>query len=145
MLTNQRKETLTKLCQDLIRNQSVSGEEGNVVEAIKKGFKALGYDECFVDSYGNVIGHIKGNKPGKTILFDGHIDTVPVPDDSKWTYAPFGGEIVDGKIYGRGASDMKGQTSAMIAAAAYFAEDFKKDFAGDIFVAGVVHEYQLER
>ena len=39
---------------------------------------------------------------------------------------------------------MKGQTSAMIAAAAYFAEDFKKDFAGDIFVAGVVHEEIFE-
>lgn len=144
MLNNKRKETLTELCQELVRNQSVSGDESKVVEAIKKSFKELGYDECFVDSYGNVIGHIKGKKPGKRILFDGHIDTVPVPDDSKWTHAPFGGEISDGKIYGRGTSDMKGQTSAMITAAACFAEDTDRDFEGDIFVAGVVHEEIFE-
>lgn len=144
MLNKERKESLTDLCQDLVRNQSLSGEEGKVVEVIKAKFKELGYDECFVDTYGNVIGHIKGNKPGKRILFDGHIDTVPVPDDSKWTHAPFGGEIIDGKIYGRGTSDMKGQTSAMIAAVAYFAEDTNRDFEGDLFVAGVVHEEIFE-
>lgn len=144
MLTNGRKEQLTKLCQELLRNPSVSGEEDKVVEAIKKAFNEMGYDDCFVDAYGNVIGHIKGNKPGKSILFDGHIDTVPVPDDSKWKHAPFGGEIEGGKIYGRGASDMKGAVSAMIAAVAYFAEDTKKDFAGDLYVAGVVHEEIFE-
>ncbi|SFB12081.1 YgeY family selenium metabolism-linked hydrolase [Clostridium frigidicarnis] len=144
MLTELRKEQLTRLCQEMIKNKSVSGQEGNVVEAIKKGLKELGYDECFVDSYGNIIGHIKGKKPGKKLLFDGHIDTVPVPDESKWTHAPFKGEIVDGKIYGRGTSDMKGQTSAMIAAAAYFAEDIDRNFEGDIYVAGVVHEEIFE-
>lgn len=144
MLTELRKEQLTKLCQEMIKNKSVSGQEGNVVESIKKGLKELGYDECFVDSYGNIIGHIKGKKSGKKLLFDGHIDTVPVPDESKWTHAPFKGEIVDGKIYGRGTSDMKGQTSAMIAAAAYFAEDIDRNFEGDIYVAGVVHEEIFE-
>lgn len=144
VLDEVRQDKLTKLCQELLRNPSVSGEEEKVVAAIKSGMMELGYDDVYIDDYGNVIGHIKGNKPGKKILFDGHIDTVPVPDDSKWTYAPFGGEIHDGKIYGRGASDMKGQTSAMIAAAAFFAEDINKDFEGDIYVAGVVHEEIFE-
>ena len=144
MLNIKRKEELTKLCQELIRNQSVSGDEEKVVKAIKENLKTLGYDNFFVDSYGNIIGHIKGNRPGKKILFDGHIDTVPVPDDTKWTHAPYSGEIENGRIYGRGASDMKGQVSAMILAAAYFAEDTKKDFAGEIFVAGVVHEEIFE-
>lgn len=144
MLNNKRKEVLTKLCQELVKNQSVSGDEAKVIKVIKKNLKKLGYDECFVDSYGNVIGHIKGKKTGKRILFDGHVDTVPVPDDSKWTHPPFGAEIIDGKIYGRGTSDMKGQTSAMIIAAACFAEDNNRDFEGDIFVAGVVHEELFE-
>ncbi len=143
MLNEIRKEELTGLCQELLRNPSVSGEEQHVVEAMKKAFKELGYDDCVVDKYGNVIGHIKGNKPGKKILFDGHIDTVPV-DDSKWKFAPYGGEIVDGKIYGRGASDMKGQVSAMMAACAYFAKDTNRDFEGDLYVAGVVHEEIFE-
>ena len=144
MLNEKRKEELVNLCREMVQNQSISGEEGQVVGVIKKALKNLGYDDVYVDAYGNVIGHIKGSKPGKKLLFDVHIDTVPVPDDSKWTYSPFGAEVVDGKIYGRGTSDMKGQTSAMISAAAYFAEDVKKDFEGDIYVAGVVHEELFE-
>ncbi len=145
MLSQAREEKLIALCQELLRNPSVSGEEEKVVEAIKKAMlEEFGFDDVQIDRYGNVIGRIKGSKPGKAILFDGHIDTVPVTDDSVWKYAPFGGEIVDGKIYGRGASDMKGQTSAMIAAASYFAEDTNKDFEGDIYVAGVVHEEIFE-
>lgn len=144
MLNEQRKEELIKICQELIRNQSLSGEEENVALAIKNSFQELGYDECFIDSYGNIIGHIKGKREGKKILFDGHIDTVQVPDDTKWTHAPFSGERVDGKIYGRGTSDMKGQLSAMMAAASFFAKDTNKDFAGDIFVAGVVFEEIFE-
>ncbi|TQW47613.1 M20/M25/M40 family metallo-hydrolase, partial [Clostridioides difficile] len=92
----------------------------------------------------NIVGCIKGNKPGKKILFDGHIDTVPVPDASKWSVPPFEGKIVDGKIYGRGTSDMKGQYTAMMSAVAYFAKDTNRDFAGELYVAGVVHEEIFE-
>mgnify|MGYP001474739858 FL=1 len=144
MLTEVRKEKLIGLCQELIRNPSVSGQEDKVVEAIKKNFQELGYDDCYIDGYGNVIGHIKGKGDGKIILFDGHIDTVPVTDELKWKFGPFSGEISEGRIYGRGASDMKGQLSAMIAAASYFAEDINKEFNGDIYVAGVVHEEIFE-
>ena len=86
----------------------------------------------------------KGKKPGPKILFDGHMDTVPVPDETAWDHDPFGAEIVDGKMYGRGTSDMKGALSAMLAAAIYYAEDCDFDFAGDIYVAGVVHEECFE-
>ena len=144
MLNETRKKQLTEVCQDLIRNASYSGQEENVVKAIEENFALLGFDSWSRDRYGNIVGCIKGNKPGKKILFDGHIDTVPVPDASKWSVPPFEARIVDGKIYGRGTSDMKGQTSAMISAAAYFAEDVKKDFEGDIYVAGVVHEELFE-
>ncbi|HBN6070652.1 TPA: YgeY family selenium metabolism-linked hydrolase, partial [Clostridioides difficile] len=53
-------------------------------------------------------------------------------------------KIVDGKIYGRGTSDMKGQYTAMMSAVAYFAKDTNKDFAGELYVAGVVHEEIFE-
>ncbi|MEG2930050.1 MAG: YgeY family selenium metabolism-linked hydrolase, partial [Oscillospiraceae bacterium] len=81
---------------------------------------------------------------GKTLLFDGHMDTVPVTDPAAWTYNPFAAEIHDGKIYGRGTSDMKGALAAMAVAAANFAKDNDKDFAGEICVAGVVHEECFE-
>ncbi|MGB9812254.1 MAG: YgeY family selenium metabolism-linked hydrolase [Thermovenabulum sp.] len=143
MLSEKRKEEVINLCQELIRIKSYSGEEGELAEKLKNTFLEMGFDETFIDSYGNVIGHIKGKNSGKCILLDGHIDTVPV-DESKWTKDPFGGEIESGRIYGRGASDMKGAVSAMVCAAAYFAEDMKKDFNGDIYVAGVVHEECFE-
>ena len=144
MLTESRKKSVLKLCQDLIRIKSYSGEEEKVVEILKETFVKMGYDDVFVDTYGNIIGHIKGNRPGKKILFDGHMDTVPVPDPSKWSQNPFAADIVDGKIYGRGTSDMKGALCAMVCAGAYFAEDTGKDFPGDIYVAGVVHEECFE-
>ena len=144
MLTESRKEKLTSICKELVRNKSYSGEEENVVKAIKKIFEELEYDDCFIDSYGNIVGHIRGKGQGKKVLFDGHVDTVSVPDESKWTKNPFGGELIEGKIYGRGTSDMKGQLSAMITAAAYFAEDTRRDFNGDLYVAGVVYEEIFE-
>jgi len=144
MLVEDRQQELIKLCTELIQHQSYSGEENEVAERIKQAFTELGFDDHWVDCYGNIVGHIKGKRPGKSILFDGHIDTVPVPDDSKWTHAPFSGELQDGKIYGRGASDMKGAVSAMIMAAAYFAVDTNRDFAGEIYIAGVVHEECFE-
>lgn len=144
MLTDERLEKLIGLCQDLIRQSSYSGEEEKVAALLKQAFSDLGYDEVFTDSYGNVIGCIRGNQPGKRILLDAHIDTVPVPDAGSWQQQPFGGERIDGKIYGRGASDMKGALSAMVAAAACFAADTQREFAGDVFVAGVVHEECFE-
>jgi putative selenium metabolism hydrolase len=144
MLNKEREQTVINLCQRLVKSSSYSGQEGKVAEELKKAFKELGFDDVVVDKYGNIIGHIKGNKPGKKIVFDGHIDTVPVSNETEWKYPPFAAEIHDGKIYGRGTSDMKGAVAAMVCAAANFAEDTKKDFAGDIFVAGVVHEECFE-
>ena len=144
MLTAERKQLVIALCQELIQRQSYSGDENGVVERMKQAFEALTFDEVFVDGYGSILGRIKGNRSGKALLLDGHIDIVPVPDESKWTHKPFSGEAVDGKIYGRGASDMKGAVSAMIAAAAFFAADTRRDFAGEIYVSGVVFEECFE-
>lgn len=144
MLTKARKETLTGLCCDLIRAKSYSGEEGAVAARLKEAFTELHFDDFYADGYGNAIGHIKGNRPGPKILFDGHMDTVPVPEPDKWSHNPFSGEIENDRIYGRGASDMKGAIAAMVCAAAWFAEDTGKNFPGDIYVAGVVHEECFE-
>ena len=144
MLTEERKEALIGCCQQLIRCQSYSGEEANAAACLTDALKKLGFHDVITDKYGNIIGHIKGQRPGKKILFDGHIDTVPVTDVSKWNDDPFAAVVHDGKIYGRGASDMKGSVSAMISAAAYFAQDTAGDFAGDIYVAGVVFEECFE-
>ncbi|MBW5437972.1 ArgE/DapE family deacylase [Bradyrhizobium canariense] len=63
----------------------------------------------------NVVGQIAGAEE-RSLLLCGHIDVVPVGERSTWTVDPFGGEIKDGKLYGRGAVDMKGGVAAAIAA-----------------------------
>ncbi len=144
MLENKRQEEVIALCRKLIQAKSYSGGEDKVSAAIKEAMTEKGFDEITIDKYGNIIGCIKGKRPGKKILFDGHIDTVPVTDETAWEFPPFGAEIHDGKIYGRGTSDMKGSVAAFICAAANYAEDTGRDFPGEIYVAGVVHEECFE-
>lgn len=105
---------------------------------------AAGYDHAAIDRYGSVVGHILGKMPGKTVLLDGHIDTVGIPEIADWTHDPFGGEIIDGKLFGRGASDMKASVAAMTLAAAWFAADTGQSFAGSLCVSGTVHEECFE-
>lgn len=144
MQTNQLRQETTELCRELIRQSSYSGHEDKVVAALKKYMQDKGFDDVTVDRYGSIIGVIRGKRPGPAVLYDGHIDTVPVPDATVWTHNPFGGELVDGRIYGRGTSDMKGAVAAMTVAAAAFAEQTNRDFAGTIQIAGVVHEECFE-
>lgn len=139
-----RDEQVITLCQELVRQKSYSGGEKGVAEVLSEHMKTLGFDEVVSDKYGNVIGCIRGSRPGKKLLFDGHIDTVPVTGEGEWLYPPFAAEIHDARIYGRGTSDMKGAVAAMTSAAANFAKDTNKDFAGQIYVAGVVHEECFE-
>lgn len=143
-MEKEREEQVISLCQKLIQQKSYSGEESGVVGVLSENMKQVGFEEVTVDKYGNIIGCIKGNRPGKKVLFDGHIDTVPVTEEAEWLYPPFAAEIHDGKIYGRGTSDMKGAVAAMTCAASNYAKDTGKDFAGEIYVAGVVHEECFE-
>lgn len=131
---------VVNLCKDLVSIESFSGNEGGVAAYLQGLFKSNGIDDVLVDRYGNVIVHIKGNRPGLKFLFDCHMDTVPY-DKSKWSFNPLG-EIADGKLYGRGTSDMKGALSAFTCAAINFSLD--RDFAGDIYLGYVVHEECFE-
>ena len=86
----------------------------------------------------------KENGRVRRSFFDGHMDTVPVTNEKEWIHPPFAAEIHDGKIYGRGTTDMKGAIAAYTTAAIAFAKDTNKDFAGEIYVDGVVHEECFE-
>lgn len=141
---NKENDYLVDICRQLIQIPSLSGDEGVLVKKLKDIYAEIGFDEVFIDEYGSIIACIKGENPGPKILFDAHIDTVPVTDPSKWKHNPFGAEIEDGKIYGRGASDMKGALSAMIAAVGSFSRKTKKNFNGEIYISGVVHEECFE-
>lgn len=55
-----------------------------------------------------MVGVLKGTGGGRSIILNGHVDVVPEGDLQKWNYQPYSGKLVDGKIYGRGTTDMKG-------------------------------------
>jgi putative selenium metabolism hydrolase len=141
-IKGKRKEQLLDLCVRMIQTPSVTGNEKELVDLLKQEMISLGFDEVNIDCVGNVIGKIAGNSGGKTILFDGHVDTVAINNRNSWSREPFGAEISDGKIYGRGASDMKGALAAMIMAAAFLKNDGGAD--GDIYVSGTVFEEVAE-
>ena len=144
MLNDARRERLVELCQSAVRLPSFSGQEKAVAELLRDTMESLGFDLVEIDRYGSVLGRIKGKRPGKTVLMDGHIDTVGIPDPSLWKHDPFGGEIDHGRIYGRGTSDMKGSVTAMLTAAAWYAQDVDRDFAGEIWLSCTVHEECFE-
>jgi len=110
------EDELVEFARSLVRIRSYSDQEGELARHIAGKMEALGYDEVFIDSTGNVVGRI-GNGP-KSILFDSHMDTVEVNDEQDWVLPPFSGDIKEGRLYGRGSVDMKSAIAASVYAGA---------------------------
>jgi putative selenium metabolism hydrolase len=128
---------LAKFMQDIIRIPSLSSEEGAVIERIRVEMLRVGFDEVTVDPMGNLVGRI-GSGPF-VIALDGHSDTVDTGDLSLWDRDPHSGDIEDGILYGRGASDQKGG----IASAVYAGALMKKSGIPDnvtLYVTATVQE-----
>lgn len=131
---------LISFAQRLVRAKSITGSEQEVISVLSAEMTKLGYDNVRVDETGNLIGIIEGKPAGPTILLDGHCDTVDAnPPD--WKHAPWAAEIENGRLYGRGAADMKGSLAAMIHAAA--AID-RSGITGRIAVSATVTEENVE-
>ncbi len=135
------KQALIEFTQKLVRQQSLSGEEGPVTQIVVDEMRALSFDKVWVDENGSAIGVVEGMQPGKTVLFDAHTDTVGIAPGSVWTKDPFGGEIIDSYLYGRGSADMKGALAAMVHAAANVD---KGKLAGRVVVSASVLEEVYE-
>jgi putative selenium metabolism hydrolase len=112
LLTLEFKEELVLFAQSLVRIKSYSGQEQEIIRFIERKMEDLGYDEVKVDSMGNVLGRIGSGE--KSILFDSHVDTVEVNDEKEWEFPPFSGEVVEGRLHGRGSVDMKSSIAASI-------------------------------
>ena len=87
----------------------------------------------------NVVATLRGTGGGKSLILNGHIDVVTIGDKAKWKYDPWGAEIKDGKMYARGASDMKGGIAAIIKAMEAIIKSGIK-LSGDVLVQSVVNE-----
>ncbi|MEA1903679.1 MAG: M20 family metallopeptidase [Actinomycetota bacterium] len=91
--------------------------EAEAVEVVRQQAETFGWDVLIEEvepGRPNVIVEIDGGMPGKTLLFEGHTDVVTEGDIKDWSFDPFCGDLVDGKICGRGAADMKGGVAAMM-------------------------------
>ena len=134
-----RSDIIAKMTSEFIRTQSPSGSEAAVAGVLKDALKNVGI-EATTDAAGNVIGLMKGTSqiPGKRLAFNVHLDHVPAGSMDCWEKDPFSGEISDGKVWGRGASDTKGAWAPMIVAM----EAVKKNggVQGDVLFTGVVME-----
>ena len=135
------KEKLIKFTQEIVRIPSISGQEEKVINRIKQEMQTLEFDKVWVDANGTAIGLIEGKEPGPTILLDAHCDTVSIAPGVPWVHEPYGAEIVDDAIYGRGTADMKGALAAMVYAAADCDRDKLK---GRVAVSATVLEEVLE-
>ncbi|MGD0267359.1 MAG: M20 family metallopeptidase [Candidatus Methylomirabilota bacterium] len=112
-------DEVIRLTQQLVARPSVTGDEAAVASFMAHVLQDMGLDvECKDAAPGrpNVVGTLAGPAGGRTLVMNGHMDVVP-PGDG-WTQDPFGGKLIDGRIYGRGAVDMKAGLAAMIGAVA---------------------------
>ena len=110
------KEEKIKILQDVIQIETVNDNEVAVAEYFKDLLNEYEIDSKLVEyspTRANLVAEIKGEKPGKVLIFNGHSDVVAAGDPEDWTHPPFAGVIEDGKLYGRGATDMKAGLTAL--------------------------------
>jgi succinyl-diaminopimelate desuccinylase len=136
------------LARRLVRTPSVyrpddPGANETAVAALVAGeLRQLGLDVRIEDAAPgrpNVIGDWTGRRPGPLLILEGHSDVVTEGDASAWSVPPFGGIVADGRLYGRGAADMKGGVAAAIAAVRAI-RDAGASLPGRIRVAVVADE-----
>ena len=146
-----KRDDLIALTQDLIRMPTLNppGQDYLLIcEYLDRRLRAHGFTTELIRAFGtpgdsdkyprwNIVARREGTQPGECVHFNSHTDVVEV--GAGWTFDPFGAEISDGKIYGRGTCDMKGGLAASIIAAEAFIETHP-DWAGAIEISGTADE-----
>ena len=126
-----------ELARRLIRCPSVTPEDGGALKALGAALETTGFtchhltfSEDGTADVGNLYARFGTARPN--FCFAGHTDTVPGGDREAWTVDPFGAEVTDGNLFGRGASDMKGAIASFAAAASRFIGRRGGDLGGSI-------------
>ena len=127
-----------RLTADLIRCETVTPTEGGALQLLEAVLGEAGFTCRRVDRNGtpNLFARWGRKGANRTFGFNGHTDVVPVGDRLAWTRDPFGAEIVDGWMYGRGATDMKSGVAAFVAAAVRFVTETPPDGAVILTITG---------
>jgi succinyl-diaminopimelate desuccinylase len=146
-----RRDDMIALTQELLRIPTLNPPGENyweICDYLSDRLSASGFEIELIRAHGtpgdsekyprwNVIARREGTRAGECVHFNSHIDVVEAGHG--WTKDPFGGELIDGKIYGRGACDMKGGLAASIIAAEAFLAVCPK-FTGAIEISGTADE-----
>ena len=146
-----KRDDLISLTQELIRIPTLNPpglHYRDICEMLQSRLSNSGFETQLVRAQGtpgdsdkyprwNIVARHEGSNSGDCVHFNSHTDVVEV--GLGWTVDPFGGELIDGKIFGRGACDMKGGLAASIIAAEAFIEEFP-DFSGAIEISGTADE-----
>lgn len=146
-----KRDDLIALTQDLVRIPTLNppGRDYRLIcEYLDKRLSGHGFQTELIRAFGtpgdsekyprwNIVARREGEHRGECVHFNSHTDVVEV--GAGWTFDPFGAEISDGKIYGRGTCDMKGGLAASIIAAEAFIETHP-DFHGAIEISGTADE-----
>ena len=122
----------------LIRCASVTPVEGGALVLLERLLSGAGFACTRVDRGGvsNLFARWGAKGANRSLGFNGHTDVVPVGDAAAWTRDPFGGEVVDGVLWGRGATDMKTGVAAFAAAAVDFVRQTPPDGAVILAITG---------
>jgi succinyl-diaminopimelate desuccinylase len=139
-------EGLIGFTRELVRIPSVHDpargwSEAPAAEAVAERMRSFGWSpelELVEPGRPNVVAVIEGDRPGPTLMFEGHTDVVTEGDPAGWHVDPFGAELRDGRIWGRGSADMKAGLAAML-----FAVDAlvrSGSFGGRIVLGALVDE-----
>lgn len=141
-LTADDRKDMIAFLQDMVRIPSYSMQEGQMAERLAAEMEKVGLRDVRIDRIGNAVGHL-GTPGGPVLLYDGHMDVVGPGELSTWKCDPFGAEIKQGVLYGRGAADMKGALAAMVYGAKMLV-DHEVPLRGELCLAGVVQEEPCE-
>ncbi len=148
---DEKRDELIALTQDLVRIPTLNPPGDNYLEIcafLERRLAGRGFEVQKIRAIGapgdserfprwNVVARKEGPNAGDCIHFNSHIDVVETGQG--WTVDPFGGDLIDGKVYGRGSCDMKGGLAASIIAVEAFLE-VCPDYAGSIEISGTVDE-----
>lgn len=141
---NKREKQVIKICTELIKipTENPPSDTREITQVIGEMLAKVGAEVTYhtkEEPIVNIVAKIKGVSPGKRLIFNGHLDTFPVGNKLDWTVDPFGAIEKDERLYGRGASDMKGGVASSIFAFMLMAE-FKEFWSGEIVLVLVGDE-----
>ena len=126
------------LTSDLVRCPSVTPADGGALDVLHRLLAEAGFDCAWADRGGirNLYARWGAKGHVRSFGFNGHTDVVPIGDADAWTHPPFGADVQDGVMYGRGTTDMKSGVAAFAAAAVDFVRDTPPDGAIILAITG---------